>query len=93
VVGQLAEEIGVPVPLDIKVDERLTAGGCVLESDYGVIDASLGLQIEAVKLAIGRAARAALARMDDGAALARMDDGIVPPGRQAEPEGEATHEP
>jgi type III secretion protein L len=84
VVGQLAEEIGVPVPLDIKVDERLTAGGCVLESDYGVIDASLGLQIEAVKLAIGRAARAA---------LARMDDGIVPPGRQAEPEGEATHEP
>jgi type III secretion protein L len=67
VVGQLAEEIGIPVPLDIKVDNRLMAGGCVLESDYGVIDASLGLQIEAVKQAIGRAARAALARMDEGA--------------------------
>lgn len=68
VVGQLADEIGIPVPLEIKVDNRLVAGGCVLESDYGVIDASLGLQIQAVKLAIGRAARAALARMDDGAA-------------------------
>ncbi len=64
VIGQLAQEIGVPVPVDIKVDHRLRAGGCVLESDHGVIDASLGLQIEAVKLAIGRAARAALARGD-----------------------------
>ena len=67
VVGQLAEEIGIAVPVDIKVDNRLVAGGCVLESDYGVIDASLGLQIEAVKKAIGRAARAALTRMDEAA--------------------------
>ena len=51
VVGQLAEEIGIVVPLEVKVDSRLVAGGCVLESDYGVIDASLGLQIQAVKQA------------------------------------------
>lgn len=67
VVDQLAQEIGIPVPLEIKVDNRLVAGGCVLESDYGVIDASLGLQIQAVKLAIGRAARAALSHLDGSA--------------------------
>ena len=64
VIGQLSEETGIPVPLEIKVDARLGAGGCVLESDHGVVDASLGLQIDAVKRAIGRAARAALARAD-----------------------------
>lgn len=62
VVGELAEEIGIAVPLEVKVDSRLMAGGCVLESDYGVIDASLGLQLQAVKQAISKAARAALGR-------------------------------
>jgi hypothetical protein len=65
VVGQLAEEIGIAVPLEVKVDSRLVSGGCVLESDYGVIDASLGLQIQAVKKAISKAARAAMSHMDD----------------------------
>jgi len=64
VVGELAAEIGIAVPLEVKVDSRLVAGGCVLESDYGVIDASLGLQLQAVKLAISKAARAALGRTD-----------------------------
>ena len=67
VVGQLAEEIGIAVPLEVKVDSRLLSGGCVLESDYGVIDASLGLQIQAVKKAISKAARAAMSHMDDTA--------------------------
>ena len=67
VVGQLALEIGIEVPLEVKVDGRLTAGGCVLESDYGVIDASIGLQIQAVKKAISKAARAALDHMHDAA--------------------------
>jgi type III secretion protein L len=62
VVRQLAEELGIPVPLEVKVDSRLRTGGCVLESDQGVIDASMGLQIQAVRQAIARAARAALAR-------------------------------
>jgi type III secretion protein L len=60
VLGQLTQEMGVPVPLEIKVDDRLAVGGCVLESDFGVIDASMGLQIEAIKRAISNAARAAL---------------------------------
>lgn len=61
VVAELAAQLGIEVPLEIKVDTRLDAGGCVLESDFGVIDASLGLQLEAVRKAISNAARAALA--------------------------------
>lgn len=63
-VAGIAAEVGIEVPMEIKVDNRLMAGGCVLESDFGVIDASLGLQLDAVKLAISKAARAALARHD-----------------------------
>ncbi len=70
VVGQLAEEIGIAVPLEVKVDSRLLSGGCVLESDYGVIDASLGLQLQAVKKAISKAAQAAMSHVDDTAAKA-----------------------
>ena len=65
VVGQLTKELGIEIPVQVKVDGRLLAGGCVLESDYGVIDASIGLQIDAVKKAIGKAARAALNHMNE----------------------------
>lgn len=64
VVALIAADMNIDVPLEIKVDTNLPTGGCVLESDYGVIDASLGLQIEAVKAAICKAARAALARSE-----------------------------
>jgi type III secretion protein L len=64
VVGQLAREIGIEIPLEVKVDSRITSGGCMLESDYGVIDASIGLQIQAVKRAITKAAKAALDQMN-----------------------------
>lgn len=67
VVSQLAEQMGIPIPLEIKVDNRLRSGGCVLESDQGVIDASMGLQIQAVRQAITRAAHAAITRMQQGA--------------------------
>jgi type III secretion protein L len=65
VVGQLTQELGIAIPLEVKVDARLSTGGCVLESDYGVIDASIGLQIQAVKRAITKAARAALEQMKE----------------------------
>lgn len=60
IVADLANEVGIAVPLEVRVDVRLHTGGCVLESDYGVIDASMGLQIEAVRKAISKAARAAI---------------------------------
>lgn len=60
IVADLASEVGIAVPLEVRVDVRLHPGGCVLESDYGVIDASMGLQIDAVKKAISKAARAAI---------------------------------
>ena len=58
----IAQELGIQVPVEVRIDQRLATGGCVLESDFGVIDASLGLQFTAVKAAITRAARAALLR-------------------------------
>jgi type III secretion protein L len=60
VMAVIAIEVGVQIPLDIRIDPRLTDGGCVLESDNGVLDASLGIQIETVKQAIAKAARNAL---------------------------------
>lgn len=69
VIEGIAFEVGMQIPLDIKIDPRLAQGGCVLESDNGVLDASLGLQIETVKLAITKAARNAL-RTDDNTAAA-----------------------
>lgn len=63
-VAGIAAEMGIEVPLEVKIDGRLTAGGCVLESDFGVIDASMGLQLEAVKQAISKAARSALIKSE-----------------------------
>lgn len=60
VMAGIATEVGVQIPLDIKIDTRLAQGGCVLESDNGVLDASLNIQIETVKQAITKAARNAL---------------------------------
>ncbi len=60
VIADIAAEVGVQIPLDIKIDVRLEEGGCVLESDHGVLDASLGVQIETIKQAITRAALNAL---------------------------------
>ncbi len=42
---------GVSV-LDITPDPRLSKGGCILESELGVVDASLETQLEAIKRAL-----------------------------------------
>ena len=65
VIAGIASEVGVAIPLDIKIDPRLAEGGCVLESDSGVLDASLGIQIETIKQAITKAARNALRAESD----------------------------
>ena len=38
--------------LDVQPDARLQADGCILESEIGVIDASIDLQLEAISKAI-----------------------------------------
>ena len=75
-VADIAVDVGIDVPLEIKVDNRLMAGGCVLESDFGVIDASLGLQIDAVKTAISKAARSALSSNDNASATGKAAHGL-----------------
>ena len=41
--------------LDVQPDDRLQPGGCVLESEIGVVDASIDLQMEAMKKSIRKA--------------------------------------
>jgi len=86
VVAAIAAEVGIEVPLEVRVDHRLVAGGCVLESDYGVVDASLGLQLDAVRRAIGKAARAALGRGEQEASPA-----LAPPQDHVEDRGQSEH--
>lgn len=54
-------ERGRPVPITVIADRSLAPGACVCETDIGLIDASLGAQIDAVRLAVTRA----LQRTDD----------------------------
>lgn len=49
------QERGRPVPITVIADRALTPGACVCETDIGLIDASLGAQIDAVRLAVTRA--------------------------------------
>lgn len=56
--GRLAadwRERGKPVPLTVTVDNELGVGGCVCESDIGMIDASLSVQLDAMRAAVARA--------------------------------------
>jgi len=43
--------------IDVTPDSRLRANGCVLESEIGVVDASLDVQLEAIRRALTRAIR------------------------------------
>ncbi|PTY00938.1 HrpE/YscL family type III secretion apparatus protein [Verrucomicrobia bacterium LW23] len=38
--------------IDVKQDSRLKAGGCILETDMGMVEASVDVQIEAIKTAL-----------------------------------------
>lgn len=40
--------------LDITADSRLTKGACIIESELGVVDASIDTQLEAIKRAIDK---------------------------------------
>jgi type III secretion protein L len=51
----------------VKVDPTLNPGGCVFESDLGILDASLHTQLEGLRAAMDRAVRAALSESDEAA--------------------------
>lgn len=43
--------------IDVTADSRLKAGGCILETEIGVVDASLDFQIEAVRKSLSKLLR------------------------------------
>jgi type III secretion protein L len=65
--AQLLEAGGRRLAIEVMPDKRLSPGACVCESDYGVIDASLDTQLNAIRSAIGRALKHSLA--EPGAVL------------------------
>jgi len=54
-VGEILDGHPAVSMLDVQPDSRLKPDGCILESDIGVVDASLDIQLEAIKRAMRRA--------------------------------------
>jgi type III secretion protein L len=50
----LADYPGVTF-VDVAADARLRRGGCILESELGVVDASVEIQLDALRRALGKA--------------------------------------
>lgn len=57
-VQQRLDEIMRPYPniqfIDVVADSRLTAGGCILETDVGVVDASIDVQLAAIEKSLAK---------------------------------------
>ena len=70
VVAGIAKQVGIELPIEVKVDMRLADGGCMFESDQGVLDASLGIQLDTIKGAITKAALNALRNSANNASMA-----------------------
>jgi type III secretion protein L len=63
--GGLAGQGEAGLAVELKVDPGLKPGSCIFESDLGVLDASLQVQLEGLRGAMERAVRRALAESDD----------------------------
>ena len=63
--GGLAGQAEAGLTVELKVDPGLKPGSCIFESDLGVLDASLQVQLEGLRGAMERAVRRALAESDD----------------------------
>jgi type III secretion protein L len=57
----VAEFQSLGIAVDVQVDASLAPGGCIFESDMGVVDASLSTQLDALRAAMSRAVRKAVA--------------------------------
>ncbi|WP_181179305.1 type III secretion system stator protein SctL [Methylibium rhizosphaerae] len=67
--------------IEVNVDTALPPGGCVFESEVGILDASLQTQLEGLRAAMDRAVRKAIVDGDapgDGARLAHPPASAVP---------------
>jgi type III secretion protein L len=85
-------ENGRAVPITVIADRTLEAGACICETDIGSMDASLAVQIEAVRNAVDAGLRRALAQ--DGKAGDETAAGEAElagkEGGDAQPQAEAT---
>jgi type III secretion protein L len=48
------QEAGITVPVTLRVNPELPAFSCMLESEAGVVDASLSVQLDAIRVALER---------------------------------------
>jgi len=62
------------LPVELKVDPSLKPGSCIFESELGVLDASLQVQLEGLRGAMERAVRRALADNADDNAVRSTED-------------------
>jgi type III secretion protein L len=61
-------ERGRAIPLTVVADRKMTPGDCICESDLGIVDASLSIQLAAMRNAVARALR-----VDSGSLLDYVD--------------------
>jgi type III secretion protein L len=58
-ITDMVDQLQVNIPIEVVADAASADGCCTFESDQGVIDASLGTQLAAIKRAVARAAKTA----------------------------------
>jgi type III secretion protein L len=58
-INDMADQLQLKMPIEVVADTSSAEGSCTFESDQGVIDASLGTQLAALKRAVERAAKTA----------------------------------
>lgn len=59
--AEVPELQALGMTVEVQVDGTLAPGSCIFESDMGVVDASLSIQLDALRAAMGRAVRKAVA--------------------------------
>lgn len=59
--AEVAELQAMGMTVEVLVDAALPVGSCIFESDMGVVDASLSTQLDALRSAMARAVRKAVA--------------------------------
>jgi len=58
-------QLGRPIKLIVRADKQLALGACICESDFGIVDASLEIQLRALCAAIERALAADIVETSD----------------------------
>lgn len=70
--------------VEVSVDNALQPGSCIFESELGILDASLEVQLEGLRAAMNRAVHTALADEDED----KDEDESIMPEAPQEPEAE-----